>query len=182
MPQVTAPPPATNTSASRTPSSAEAPATPATVATLPFPVTGPISSGPGGRLVVLAVGLMWQASADIDLYVRPTATGKELCYFRTLTPQGRYVFDHQRANRSADYEWTEIWDDVNPDEVEVWANYFAGSGPVTGTVCVYFKGRTCLSNFSLSATSGNGGVNSPRRTSNPHWAKINLTAVLNKTN
>jgi hypothetical protein len=180
---VTTRPAVTNRTAAGQPSPTPATATNAVIFPTPaYSAIGPVRSGPDNRLVGLAVGLMWHANADIDLYLRPSPTSAELCFFRIQSPEGRYVHDFRHANSRADYEWIELWDNANPNQVEAWVNYFAGSGRVSGTVCVYYQGRTHLGSFSLAATQGNHGGDPGHRASSPYWVKLDLSAILKPTN
>jgi hypothetical protein len=132
------------------------------------------------RSVVFALGLMWDSRVDVDLYVRPQPGKDELCFARLVTPQGRYIHDFRDRNTDRDYEWVELWEDVNPSQLEAWINLFEGSGPVHGTISVLYQGRRYSSPFSIPATRGNRGLYNPitGRTSGPHWQRIDLPQIL----
>jgi hypothetical protein len=131
------------------------------------------------RPVVFAVGLMWEARADVDLYLRIRPGANELFFGRVLTPQGRYIHDFQDRNVRRDYEWAEIWEDVDISQVEAWINLFEGAGPIQGTVCLFYKGNRYQSEFSLPAVQGNRGADGDHhRATSPQWCRINLPQIL----
>jgi len=135
------------------------------------------------RPVVLAIGLMWTARADIDLYVKVPGQAKELSFRNVLNQGGRYIHDYRDSNSRVDYEWVEIWDaSVKPEDLEVWVNYFGGAaGPVSGQVCLYFQGKSYLGEFSIPAESGNLGVDALLRRVSRHWTRLDIARMVHQS-
>jgi hypothetical protein len=158
------------------PTETAAPASPAVALPWQSP-QGVVQRDRAARPVVFAVGLMWQARADIDLYITPPGA-PELFFGNVLGPSGRYLHDFRDANSHHDYEWVELWQEVEPSQVAAWVNYFAGDGPVRGTVCVYYHGQKYLAPFELRATRGNSGADGRNRELSPYWLKLDLAKIV----
>lgn len=128
---------------------------------------------------IIGIGLMWGAPVDVDLHVFPGKSARELYYGYTQSKEGTYFHDYRDANQGIDYEYVELKNSVDIRNVEVWANYYAGtSWPVHGRVVVFYQGKTYYGEFSLAAHNGNRCGESDSRSLSPAWTKIDLLKIV----
>lgn len=126
----------------------------------------------------LDIGLMWTARVDLDLYVRARRDSHEIWFQKAQTPDGVLIKDWTQPNDQADFEWVKLNPGVRLDQVEVWVNLFKGPGPVTGRVAVHFENRSYTGSFTITAPSGNGGVDAAARATSPYWTRLDLQKIL----
>jgi hypothetical protein len=127
------------------------------------------------------LGIAWESmdtSLDLDLYVKPSTTAAELSFKNVRTPQGQYVYDWRQPNSQRDYEWVRLSPPVQTDQIEVWVNLFRGRGPIRGTVAVHFANKVYSGTFHLACDQGNRGINAEHRDGDPHWARLDITRIL----
>ena len=128
---------------------------------------------------IIGIGLMWKAPVDLDLYVLPKNSARELYYGRTQTPEGKYFHDYRTANAGLDYEYVELKTPVDIRNVKAWVNYYWGNaGPIQGKAIVYYDGKTYAGEFSLAARSGNRGDESRSRGTSAYWSEIDLLKIV----
>lgn len=130
----------------------------------------------------LMIGLRWPTdrnhNQDLDLHVRPLSGKEELSFRNTKTSEGIHYKDFQtNPNANHGYEVVELLVPVAPESVEVWVNAYSGKDPegFTGEVRLYYAGALRAFPFEIQAKSGNQGADVIRRTTSPHWTRINLS-------
>lgn len=130
----------------------------------------------------LMIGLRWPTdrnhNQDLDLHVRPLSGKEELSFRNTKTSEGIHYKDFQtNPNANHGYEVVELLIPVAPESVEVWVNAYSGRDPegFTGEVRLYYAGALRAFPFEIQAKSGNQGADVIRRTTGPHWTRINLS-------
>jgi hypothetical protein len=128
---------------------------------------------------VLGIGLMWGAHVDVDLYVLPNKSSRELFFGYTQTREGTYFHDYRDANEGIGWEYVELKAPVDITTVSAWANYYSGHAwPVHGKVLVYCGGKAYYGQFDIAAHSGNRGGESNSRSSSPYWTKVDLLKIV----
>jgi len=133
----------------------------------------------------IGVGIAWSASVDLDLWIKPSAGSRELCFNNQTTREGRYFRDWRDRNLGQDYELVEL--DPAPDldlsKIEAWVNYYAGkSSPVRGVVVLFYQGHTYYGEFLLPASGGNKAGDKDKRAQSRHWVRLNLAELVKSGN
>ena len=137
---------------------------------------GPSSLPAKGKVLI---GLVWDTQTnppdtDLDLHVRKTGSKEELYFAHTKTPDGRHFKDFSNPTASHGFELVDIDVPVNPKELEMYVNSYAGAGSqgFNGELRVLFDGKLYNYPFSIPSHAGNHGSEVPNRDKNPNWVRI----------
>jgi len=124
----------------------------------------------------VTIGLKWAGEdLDLDLHVALRGKGDRLSFrlpetsFGTLTK--RY---------GSGWEVAQLNQEVRPEEVEIWVNFYAGNAPPGGVEAelrVSYAGTLYRKPLTLTAPSGNRG----QAGSSTHWQRLNLADVVAAT-
>lgn len=128
------------------------------------------------------VGLTWStesnpAVTDLDLHVNAGDPEDELSFRKVSTRAGRHYKDFSNPKANHGFELVDLDGKVNPDDLKIWVNAFAGRSPrgFTGEVRVLYEDQLFDYPFSITAKQGNGGADSSKRASSMNWSEIPLS-------
>ena len=133
------------------------------------------------------IGLTWStesnpADTDLDLHVSAGNAKDELSFRKVSSRFGRHYKDFSNPKANHGFELVDIDGKVNPDDLNIWVNAFAGRSPrgFTGEVRVLYEEQLFVYPFSIAAKDGNGGADSAKRASSRNWSKIPLSIETNQ--
>jgi hypothetical protein len=136
----------------------------------------------------IKIGLRWPKNdpratrIDLDLYVLPRPGAKELCYYRTRTPEGRLRKDWPDSPCIANgFETVELNGEADLTQLTVAVNFYSGShsgGGVQATLRLWVDGTVSDIPVRIAAGTGNHGAASAHRLTDRHWAVLTPTQTL----
>lgn len=143
-----------------------------------IPVNNASALNTKGRL---KVGVRWDCSCDLDLYVRHTSEEKPLYFGNKTSKLGSFFKDWRSATKDAlSYEFVEFNEPVDARDLEIKVNFHTGKVPggPKGAVRIWLEGQDGVweQEFHLKAARGNRGKASTKG----HWIKIDPLLVLNQ--
>lgn len=130
----------------------------------------------------LKVGVRWDCSCDLDLYVRHKSEEKPLYFGNKTSKLGSFFKDWTSSTKDAlSYEFVEFDEPVDARDLEIRVNFHSGKipGGPKGAVRIWLDGQDGVweQEFHITASRGNRGNSSTR---NGHWVTIDPLAVLNR--
>ncbi len=123
------------------------------------------------------IGIRWQGKHDLDLFVRPTSSAKELYFGHNRSEKGRHIKDFISEPSGVDtYEVVELEGAVDLSELQISVNTYRGQKSVeeiVGSVRMEINGRVYSKPFRLAASEGNKGTDKAgNRSSSIFWAVV----------
>ncbi len=128
----------------------------------------------------IKVGVRWDCSCDLDLYVRLKGVKKPLYFANLKSAKGRFFKDWRSSpdNEKA-HEYVEFFKPVDALDLSLSVNFYSGKAPrgVNGTVRIWLEGQDGVWElpFHIPAHQGNSGKH---RSNSKHWITIKPSAVL----
>ena len=128
------------------------------------------------------IGIRWPGECDIDLYVRPEPSCKELFYGHQRTDEGIHVKDWLTSPDvdNNGFETVELLGRVDLSKLTIGVNFYAGKpqpGGVRGQIRIETGGKLFESAFHIPSTTGNRGGNANQRAISQHWVIVDPLAV-----
>jgi hypothetical protein len=144
-----------------------------------IPVNAASALNTKGRL---KVGVRWDCTCDLDLYVRHKSEERPLYFANKRSKLGSFFKDWRSSTKDAlSYEFIEFNEPVDARDLEIRVNFHSGKVPggPKGAVRIWLEGQDGVweQDFQIRATSGNQGDVSTR---GGHWITIDPLAVLNR--
>ena len=129
-----------------------------------------------------AVGLTWSGMVDVDIWVvRGPFEPANVLNFQNqiIAGFGRHIFDWQSAPSQAQLETVIFETGIDPldPSIRVFANLYAGGGPVSGRVMLKKDGALRYGEFFIKAAAGNRALDWSSH-SDPCWTEISLRSIM----
>jgi hypothetical protein len=128
----------------------------------------------------IKVGVRWDCTCDLDLYVRLKDMKKPLYFANLKSAKGRFFKDWRSSpdNEKA-HEYVEFFKPVDALDLSLTVNFYSGKAPrgVNGTVRIWLEGQDGVWElpFHIPAHQGNSGKH---KSNSKHWVTIKPSAVL----
>jgi len=120
--------------------------------------TAPITGAEMRRAIDVEVGITWDCTCDMDIYVRPFPNAEVIYYGRTKTREGTFYRDYRNGRDLLNgLESVTLDAPVDLSEMVIGVNFYSGDAPegVAGEIRLSVGNRTYAKPFVISATSGN---------------------------
>lgn len=134
----------------------------------------PIVTGP------VRIGIKWEGTRDLDLYVTPRPGCKELYYNRTKTAEGNLEKDWASPTALNGYETVELTGPVDLRELKIAINFYRGEkapGGPRATLRIEAAGRLFEQEIQILAESGNRGEDRATKASST-WNTVDVLPLV----
>jgi hypothetical protein len=125
------------------------------------------------------IGIKWEGTRDLDLYVTPRPGAKELYYNLTKTPEGTLEKDWSSPKGTMGYETVELRGPVDLRELIIAINFYRGEkapGGPRATLRLEAAGRLFEQEIHIPAESGNRGEDRKTKASTT-WTRVDAAVI-----
>jgi hypothetical protein len=146
----------------------------------------PLAMKSAPRSGQVKIGLRWgdndqeAKSIDLDLYVLPRPSAKEIFYRRNRTPEGFLWKDWLEAP-SHGFETVELNGQSDLTQLGISVNFYRGhhsAASVGAVVRIWVNGEIFEAPISIPINNGNRGASPENRGRDPHWVVLDVSKIL----